>query len=169
MIWGQGTAVGSGLASRNESELWPRGKPSLRGLELYHTSSDPGPPPLFPSVHLYIHPSFNSLGSSLPRPLHSAMPGSSFFLKHTKQPPTTGPLHVLFLLLGMLSLQTSQSLPPLSHPVCVKCHLLQENLNQPSLLHPSLCLPCFVLLHSSCHWIYFIFISLFNLLCLPQL
>lgn len=115
--------------------------------------------PICPSVH----PSF----LQLPGLLSTSTPSFSharilfFPYKHTKQPPTTGPLHVLFLLLGMLSLQTSQSLPPLSHPVCVKCHLLQENLNQPSLLHPSLCLPCFVLLHSSCHWIYFIFISLF--------
>lgn len=60
-------------------------EPFLRGLELPNTLPDLDPP-LLPTVHPSIHPSFTSLVSSLLHLLHSAMPGSSLFLKHTTHP-----------------------------------------------------------------------------------
>ena len=94
-------------------------------------------PASLPCSHLSIHPSFISLGSSLLRPLYSAMPSSSLFLKCVKQPLTTGPLHVLFLPPECSCSRHRKVYLP-HHIQSVSCHILRENQNKRSLLHPSL-------------------------------
>ena len=133
MIWGPQTAVGYGLASR-------------KGLSCGQEADPPSGSWISPTHHqtcippcscLSIHPSFISLGSSLHRPLYSAMPSSSLFLKCIKQPLTPGPSHMLFLP-PECSCSRHRKVHLPHHIQPVSCHILRENQNQRTLFHPSL-------------------------------
>ena len=127
MIWGQQTA------SRKGAGLWPRGRPSLRELDLSHTSPDPHPSlvPICPSIlpsspwaHLYFDPFIQQC----PAPPYSLNASSS----HSPQ----GLCTCSSCPQNALAPDIAVYLP--HHIQSVSCHILRENQNKCSLLHPSL-------------------------------